>query len=474
MVSLTFHGGVDEIGGNKILLEDKDTRIFLDFGLGFGTRGKFFEEFLSPRTANGIGDFLVMGLLPDIKGIYRDGLLTHHGRKAEEPEIDAVFLSHAHADHANYVSFLHEGIPVHCGETTKMILDAVDEQSRRTIENEVLNYKRRPILKCDRRNPPVEREFGTFRTGDKVKVGGLEIEPVHVDHSVPGAYGFVIHTSEGAVVYTGDLRLHGTNPKMTRDFIEKAKDAEPVVMITEGTRIDKAEEDETEQGVYETARGIVDKTKNLVIADFNFKDVDRFRTFYRIAKETGRKLAINFKHACFLERYAQDEQLGVPGSDDENIVLLKPKLGTGTYNDDEDYNGYSFIKCRLDHSNIVTAEEISKRQRDYMVVLNFWYFNNLVDLKPGEGSSYIHSLSEPFNEEMGISFNRMMHWLDYFGLEFHQAHCSGHASGANLEKLINEINPGRIYPIHTEHPEIFRERFSNAEMVEKGKEYRLK
>jgi mRNA degradation ribonuclease J1/J2 len=30
-----FYGGVNEIGGNKILLEDKDTRVFLDFGKGF-------------------------------------------------------------------------------------------------------------------------------------------------------------------------------------------------------------------------------------------------------------------------------------------------------------------------------------------------------------------------------------------------------------------------------------------------------
>jgi mRNA degradation ribonuclease J1/J2 len=30
MTSLTFYGGVSEIGGNKILLEDQDTRMFLD------------------------------------------------------------------------------------------------------------------------------------------------------------------------------------------------------------------------------------------------------------------------------------------------------------------------------------------------------------------------------------------------------------------------------------------------------------
>jgi len=49
MTSLTFYGGVNEVGGNKILLEDKDTKVFLDFGKGFSRRSKFFENFLNPR-----------------------------------------------------------------------------------------------------------------------------------------------------------------------------------------------------------------------------------------------------------------------------------------------------------------------------------------------------------------------------------------------------------------------------------------
>jgi len=32
MVKLMFYGGVNEIGGNKILVEEKETRLLFDFG----------------------------------------------------------------------------------------------------------------------------------------------------------------------------------------------------------------------------------------------------------------------------------------------------------------------------------------------------------------------------------------------------------------------------------------------------------
>lgn len=42
MTSVTLYGRVGEIGGNKILIADKDTRIFLDFGIRYGERAKFY------------------------------------------------------------------------------------------------------------------------------------------------------------------------------------------------------------------------------------------------------------------------------------------------------------------------------------------------------------------------------------------------------------------------------------------------
>src|SRR3989344_443267 len=120
MTSLTFYGGINEIGGNKILVKDGDTSVFLDFGKSFSRWGMFFEEYLKPTSSRGIETFWQTGLLPDIEGIYRPDLLEFAGAKVHnEPSVDAVLLSHARQDHASYISFLDDRIPVYCSDVTK-------------------------------------------------------------------------------------------------------------------------------------------------------------------------------------------------------------------------------------------------------------------------------------------------------------------------------------------------------------------
>jgi ribonuclease J len=394
--------------------------------------------------------------------------MKQQGRNPKPVDIDAVLLSHAHADHANHISFLHEDIPVHCGKTALDILEAVNETGKKSIDSDVIEFRKRPCFNY--REAPIKRKFKTFRTGDKFKIGSFEIEPIHVDHSVPGAYGFVIYTSEGAVVYTGDLRLHGAHPEMTQDFVEKAIASNPIAMLCEGTRIDKPKTNESEQTVYAGSKGVINTTKGLAFADFNVKDVDRMRTFAKIAKDTNRKLAINFKAASFLKRYAEDPVLNIPNLGDPNIVIFKRKKKSGTYKD-SDYQNYQ--KPFLNLKNIVTAEDIRKNQDKYLLCLNFWTLQDLVDLKPAAGSTYIRSMSEPFNEEMAISHERMENWLKHFNLKKVQCHCSGHAAGPDIKKMVKDIAPKKLYPIHTEHPEMFKGLAKEVIQVKVGQSYKM-
>src|ERR671919_2902986 len=164
-----------------------------------------------------------------------------------------------------------------------------------------------------------------FRTGDKLTIGSLEEEPIHVDHSVPGAYGFIIYTSKGPIGYTGDIRLHGTVPQMTRDFIERAKNEKLIALIMEGTRIADDMREESKELVSKESKKIVSTANRLVLADFNFKDVDRLRTFLKVAKDNDRKLVVKMSDAYFLKHLSKDPKLNVPDVDDKDIIIYLPK-----------------------------------------------------------------------------------------------------------------------------------------------------
>ncbi len=84
---------------------------------------------------------------------------------------------------------------------------------------------------------------------------------------------------------------------------------------------------------------------------------------------------------------------------------------------------------------------------------------------------------EPLDEEAEIELWRVENWLRHFGLyPYEQIHASGHASGPEIKKLIEDIDPKLVFPIHTEHPEQFQEIVPKGTKVvipERGREYKI-
>jgi len=75
LTTVTFLGGVNEIGGYCFSVEDGDTRLILDFGMRFSARRRHCEEYLKPRSAAGLLDVPSLGLVPNRLEFYRKELL---------------------------------------------------------------------------------------------------------------------------------------------------------------------------------------------------------------------------------------------------------------------------------------------------------------------------------------------------------------------------------------------------------------
>ena len=121
---LTGYGGVGEIGGNKFLLEARDTKVLLDFGTGFSEGSEYYDSQIEPRNVNGAGDLFEFGLLPQIPGLYSERALQNTELKPTAPEVDAIVLSHYHWDHMGRIEYVDPKIPVYCGETASLIHEA--------------------------------------------------------------------------------------------------------------------------------------------------------------------------------------------------------------------------------------------------------------------------------------------------------------------------------------------------------------
>lgn len=462
MVSLKFFGGIQEIGGNKILLEEKDTSILLDFGMGFREYGHYFEEYLKPRTANGFGDYLELGLIPWIEGVYRKDLLNIQGVKPhEEPAVKGVLLSHMHLDHAAFVSFLDQRIPVYCSRPSGAIAQALTECGQRSLHTEIYDFKERPLLNT--RCSSTCREFDFMNPEEEYTIGDVQVKAFSVDHSIPGSFAYLVHAPGGTVLYTGDLRLHGTHGDLTRHFIEKMSGEDIDVMVCEGTNID-SEEKTTEEEVEQNCSDAVSKASQLVVADFACKDLARLNTFLKVARENERKLVICFKDAHLyqlLHGFVSD----VPSISDEDILLFRPKKGSGLYRS-QDYDKWE--RTFLNLANTVDAGYIRENQDKVVLCAGFYDMNHLIDMKPNPGSIYVHSSSEAFNEEMRIDEERLANWLDYFGMGKYHFHASGHAGHSDLKEIVEKVDPEKLIPIHTENPESFKKMSVDVILAGKG------
>ncbi len=431
MAKITIYGGIKEIGGNKILIEDNDTKIFFDFGQSFSLLDEFFvqEAYLSPRERFGLKDYFALNLIPKLEGLYCEDAIKHTDLKYNAPRYDAVFLSHPHMDHFSHLQFLDSKIPIYMGQTTEKILRSTQKTTKIKI------FKEDSIIK-------------NFRTKDKIKIGSIEITPIHVDHSVPGAYGFLIETKNERIVYSGDLRRHGKKPKMTEDFIKSAKEFEPDNLIIEGTRVREKEDrkNHTEPYVEKESRNAIENNPGLTLGMRYPKDLDRFQTFYSIAKEKGKSLIISQKTANLL-LYLKDDPINLPNPlEDETIKIFNREKKV-----------YYDWEKELQADSIGT-EHIRENKKDIILELDSYYMAELIDIKPDCGN-LIHSMSEPFEEDpVSAMVDKVLrNWADAFKMKYHQLHASGHASKEEIFDIIKEINPKKVIPVHTKHPELFKE-----------------
>jgi ribonuclease J len=249
-IRVYFLGGLNEIGKNFTVFECLDDMIIVDCGMAFPD-----------------GDMLGVDLvIPDFTFVERNA-----------DKIRGVVLTHGHEDHIGALPYLLEkfNFPIY---GTKFTLALVDSK----LKEHGLSGKIRAV---------------SVRPGEHIRLGCMDVEFVHVNHSVPDSVALAIHSPAGTLVHTGDFKIDCT-PALGEmidlgRFGQLGKEG-VLAMFCDSTNAEREGYTKSERKVDSSFDMLFKRAENsrIIIATFA-SNVSRVQQIINCAVKYGRKVALS-------------------------------------------------------------------------------------------------------------------------------------------------------------------------------------
>ncbi len=386
-VRVSFLGGLNEIGKNITMYETDNDIVLVDCGMAFPG-----EE------------------MPGIDLVIPD--FTYLEKNHEK--IRGVVLTHGHEDHIGALPYLLKklDVPVY---GTRLTLGLVENKLR---EHGLLERSKLNVVKA----------------GQMVNFGTIQVEFIHVNHSIPDAVGFGIHTPAGTIVMTGDFKIDTT--PIEGEMIDLGRFAElgrkgVLALMSDSTNSERpgyTASERTVGGSFDTLFQRAQKDR-IIIATFA-SNIHRVQQIINCAEKYGRKVALSGRSMI-------------------NVMTMAMELGylhvpEGLLIDINALNRYNKEQVVL----ITTGS-----QGEPMSALSRMASGDHRRVEVGPGDFIIISANPiPGNEKtVGKVINGLMKLGCHVVYEsMYEVHVSGHACQGETKILMGLVKPKYYIPVHGE------------------------
>ena len=383
-----FLGGLNEIGKNFTLFECGEDMVIVDCGMAF------------PNS-----DMLGIDcVIPDFTFVEKN-----------MERIRGVVITHGHEDHIGSLPYLLKriNVPVY---GTALTIGLITNKLR---EHNLIRSAKLNVCKA----------------GDHIKFGCMEIELIHVNHSVSDAVAIAIHSPAGIVVHTGDFKIDFTPAE--GQMIDLARFAElgregVLALLMDSTNAERPGYTRTEQMVNESLNRLFQQAegKRIIVATFA-SNISRVQQIINCAVKYGRKVALSGRSMLNVMGIATElGYLNVP----EGVLVELNSIN------------------RFEKSEIVLVTTGS--QGEPMSALTRMAFSDHRQVEVDSGDFIILSARPiPGNEKtVGSVVDELLRKdCTVIYESMYEVHVSGHACQEELKIIQALVRPKYFIPVHGEH-----------------------
>lgn len=393
-LKVMFLGGIGEIGKNMTVLEYGKDIMVIDCGVMF------------PST-----DMLGIDLVvPDVTYLVEN-----------KEKVRGFVITHGHEDHIGSVPYVVNEVnaPIYASKMTCGLIKKKMEEHKK-----------------------VEYKAIAVKAKQKITLGCFEIQFVHVNHAIPGAFALAIKTPVGMVVHTGDYKIDLTPTYDEHfdlhSFAELGKQG-VLLYMSDSTNAERPGYSLSEKVVGETLDRlfIQNKDRRMVVAAFA-SNVDRMQEVMNLAEKHKRKVVLT-------------------GRSMVNVTDVATQIG----------------EMKINKANIIEVEKMKNFKDGELLILSTgsqgepnsalsrMASGEFKGIEIGENDTVIFSSSPiPGNEK---SINNIINRLIMLGAkviynELEQVHASGHACREEQKLMLNLVRPKYFIPVHGEQKHLLAQR----------------
>lgn len=379
-------GGVGEIGKSMYVIEIDDELFIVDSGLMFPE-----DEMLGIDI-----------VIPDITYL-----------EENKERVKGIFLTHGHEDAIGSISYVLQKIkaPVY--------------GSKLTIALAKEHIKDLPV--------PHPVKFFEVTNKSRMNFNSTYVTFFHTTHSIPDSLGIVFHTSEGAIVHTGEFKFdQSAKGKYRPDIAKMAQLGE------EGVFILLSESTEAERPGYTTSETVIEEKlakyfysapARIIVAVYASNFI-RIQQIFNQAQESNRKVA-------------------VIGKSLEKVIDIGVNLGYLT----------------IDESTLISVSDIQKYEDEELIIIvtsnqgePLEALDKIVrkqhrDLRIKDTDTVLITFtpSPGMEIQMGSAMNNLAKAGATVLTADKKVHVSGHGSQEDLKMMLNLMKPKYFIPIQGEY-----------------------